>query len=108
MSGSPIQHLVDNGWAEPLDADDAEVLGYWRRAVESFEDASAPRVSRTGQFKHLYDAARQAWSPSSRRTGTAPLRANVCRLLNSLGDEIRRARPAIAARVRKLRCPAAA
>lgn len=59
MTGQTIAHLIEIRWAEPLEADDAEVLGFWRRAVESFDDASAPRVSRTGQFKHLYDAARQ-------------------------------------------------
>ena len=59
MTGQPIDHLVASHWAERLDADDAEVLGLWRRAVESCEDSAAPRVSRTGQFKHLYDAARQ-------------------------------------------------
>jgi hypothetical protein len=59
VNGQTIEHLVDNRWVESLEADDSEVLGYWQRAVESFEDASAPRVSRTGQFKLLYDAARQ-------------------------------------------------
>ncbi len=59
MSGSEIGHLVASRWVEPLEADDAEVLGFWRKALESFDDAAAPRVSRTGQFKLLYDAARQ-------------------------------------------------
>ncbi|HEX8360062.1 MAG TPA: hypothetical protein VF613_08145 [Longimicrobium sp.] len=59
MSGPIIEHLVADRWAEALEADDPEVLGFWRRAIESYEDAAAPRVSRTGQFKLLYDAARQ-------------------------------------------------
>lgn len=59
MTGPTIEHLVANHWAESLVADDAEVLGFWRRAIESFEDSTAPRLSRTGQFKQLYDAARQ-------------------------------------------------
>lgn len=59
MTGASIDHLVANRWAEPLAADDAEVLGLWRRAIESFDDSTAPRLSRTGQFKQLYDAARQ-------------------------------------------------
>lgn len=59
MTGQTIGHMIANHWAEPLDADDAEVLGFWRRAIESYEDSAAPRVSRTGQFKHLYDSARQ-------------------------------------------------
>ncbi|CAA9345659.1 MAG: hypothetical protein AVDCRST_MAG68-3304, partial [uncultured Gemmatimonadetes bacterium] len=53
------EHLIAIRWVEALDADDAEVLGFWRRAVESYGDAATPRVSRTGQFKLLYDAARQ-------------------------------------------------
>jgi hypothetical protein len=59
MTGQSIEHLIANHWAEPLDADDQEVLGFWRRAIESFEDSTAPRLSATGQFKNLYDAARQ-------------------------------------------------
>lgn len=59
MTGQTIEHLVANHWAEPLDADDEEVLGFWRRAVESLHDAGVPRLSHTGQFKQLYDAARQ-------------------------------------------------
>lgn len=35
------------------------MLGFWQRAVESFEDSTAPCLSATGQFKNLYDAARQ-------------------------------------------------
>ena len=35
MTGQTIEHLVANRWAEALDADDAEVLGFWRRAIES-------------------------------------------------------------------------
>ncbi|HWK88816.1 MAG TPA: hypothetical protein VNP72_02440 [Longimicrobium sp.] len=60
MSAASIDQLVANQWAERLEADDEEVLGYWRRAVESFEDAGALRLSHTGQYKQLYDAARQA------------------------------------------------
>lgn len=59
MTGQTIEHLVAIHWAEPLHADDAEVLGFWRRAIESYEDSTTPRLSRTGQFKQLYDAARQ-------------------------------------------------
>jgi hypothetical protein len=59
MTGPSIDQLVANRWAEPLAADDAEVLGLWRRAIESFDDSTTPRLSRTGQFKQLYDAARQ-------------------------------------------------
>lgn len=59
MTGQSIEHLIAHRWAERLDADDAEVLGYWRRAAESFEDAAVPRLSPTGRFKLLYDAARQ-------------------------------------------------
>ncbi|HEU4452280.1 MAG TPA: hypothetical protein VFR81_04440 [Longimicrobium sp.] len=59
MSGQSIEHLIANHWAEPLHADDQEVLAFWRRAIESFEDSNVPRLSPTGQFKHLYDAARQ-------------------------------------------------
>lgn len=59
MTGQTIEHLVANQWVERLDADDAEVLGFWQRAIESYEDSATPRLSRTGQFKLLYDAARQ-------------------------------------------------
>ena len=59
MTGPTIEQLIANRWAEAVVADDAEVLGYWRRAIESFVDSTAPRLSRTGQFKQLYDAARQ-------------------------------------------------
>jgi hypothetical protein len=58
MTGPSIEQLVANRWAEPLAADDAEVLGLWHRAIESFDDSTAPRMSRTGQFKQLYDAVR--------------------------------------------------
>jgi hypothetical protein len=60
MSGQRVEQLIANHWAEAVAVDDKEVLGFWQRAIESFEDSTAPRVSRTGQFKHLYDAARQA------------------------------------------------
>lgn len=59
MTGQTIEQLVANHWAEPLQADDLEVLGFWNRALESYADSGAPRMSRTGQFKQLYDAARQ-------------------------------------------------
>jgi hypothetical protein len=59
MTGQTIEQLVANQWVERLDADDAEVLGFWHRAIESYDDAATPRLSRTGQFKLLYDAARQ-------------------------------------------------
>jgi hypothetical protein len=59
MTGQSVHHLVANRWAEPLRADDAEILGLWSRAAESFEDAAAPGLSPTGCFKLLYDAARQ-------------------------------------------------
>lgn len=59
MSGSPIEQLVANHWAERVEADDEEVLGFWSRALESFADSGVPRLSRAGQFKQLYDAARQ-------------------------------------------------
>lgn len=59
MTGQTIEHLIANQWVERLEADDAEVLGFCQRAIESFGDAATPRLSRTGQFKLLYDAARQ-------------------------------------------------
>ncbi|HEU0016292.1 MAG TPA: hypothetical protein VFQ45_21615 [Longimicrobium sp.] len=59
MTGPTIDQLVANAWAERLAADDEEVLAYWRRAIESFRDAGVPRLSHTGQFKQLYDSARQ-------------------------------------------------
>ncbi|MGH7483037.1 MAG: hypothetical protein ACRELV_12855 [Longimicrobiales bacterium] len=159
MSGQSIERLVANQWAEHLDADDEEVLGFWKRAVESFSDSTAPRLSRTGQFKQLYDAARQgvvafAAAHGYRAKGAAgqhqhifaagaalapdelkdainglqiqrsirhdleygtqrsvseeeisDLRRAVCELLNELASEIRRIRPGLLKRVKKLKCP---
>lgn len=59
MSDPALARLLADGWVEEIAADDAEVLGFWRRAVESYEDATVARLSRRGQFKLLYDAARQ-------------------------------------------------
>lgn len=60
MSNRVIDRLVEGRFLERVVVDDREVAGLWARALESYQDSEAPRLSRTGIFKQLYDAGRQA------------------------------------------------
>lgn len=60
MSNRVIDRLVEGRFLEAVTVDEREVAGLWARALESYHDSEAPRLSRTGAFKQLYDAGRQA------------------------------------------------
>lgn len=60
MTAPAIARLLEGRFLETVEIDDQEVAGLWARALESYRDSEAPRLSRTGAFKQLYDAGRQA------------------------------------------------
>lgn len=59
MSDS-LERLREARFIEEVAADDEEIVGLWSKALESYGDSGARPLSRTGAFKLLYDAGRQA------------------------------------------------
>lgn len=59
MSDS-LERLREAQLIEEIAADDEEIAGLWSKALESYGDSGARPLSRTGAFKLLYDAGRQA------------------------------------------------
>ncbi|HUF50216.1 MAG TPA: hypothetical protein VMN60_05250 [Longimicrobiales bacterium] len=60
MNRSAIERLLESRMIEAIQADDDEVVGLWRKAIESCGDSEVGGMSRDGVFKLLYDAGRQA------------------------------------------------
>ena len=60
MSQNAIERLLESRMIEEVHADDDEVAGLWRKALESYGDSEVRGMSKDGVFKLLYDAGRQA------------------------------------------------
>lgn len=64
-----IQVMVESRQLEALAADDAEVLGMWRKAVRSYQSSSIPELDADAAFTLTYQAALQLATALIRATG---------------------------------------
>jgi hypothetical protein len=60
VNRNAVERLLESRMIEEVQADDDEVTGLWRKAIESYGDSEARGISKDGAFKLLYDAGRQA------------------------------------------------